>query len=151
MNDFSNFPKYLKFQHKTILGIDYGTVYTGIATFCVGKDPYPTPFSKINYLNDEQLLKEILKIIDNESIDIVVLGLPLYLDGNSSLMTERVKKFHDLMLSEIKIPIYLQDETLTSFEAENRMKNSPQYNFKVNLEKIDSLSAAIILEDFIKS
>jgi putative Holliday junction resolvase len=43
-----------------------------------------------------------------------------------------------------------QDETLSTFEAESRMKSSPQYNFQVNLTQIDALAACVILEDFIR-
>ena len=39
---------------------------------------------------------------------------------------------------------------MSSFEAENRMKNSPQYNFKIDLKHIDAVAASIILEDFMK-
>ena len=43
-----------------------------------------------------------------------------------------------------------QDETLTSQEAKDRMQNSPEYNFQIDVNRIDALSAQIILEDFLK-
>jgi putative Holliday junction resolvase len=47
--------------------------------------------------------------------------------------------------------VYEQDETLSTQDAKNRMLNSPKYNFKIDLQKIDALSAAIILEDFMQN
>ena len=49
------------------------------------------------------------------------------------------------------VSLYFQDETLTTKEAEERMKKSPRFNFKVDPTQIDSLSASIILEDFLRA
>jgi putative holliday junction resolvase len=78
-------------------------------------------------------------------------GIPYYLDGNSSKMTEIVKRFGErLQLSYPDLRVFFQDETLSSFEAEDRMKKDPRYNFKVNPKEIDALAASIILEDFLR-
>jgi putative Holliday junction resolvase len=47
--------------------------------------------------------------------------------------------------------IHEQDETLSTYEAEERMKRSPRYNFQVNLSEIDAVSATVILEDFLRA
>ena len=146
-----NFNNFKKFCNKNILGVDYGTKLTGLASFNPGREPYPVPYGSIKYQNDEILTQDIMKIIDSESIDILILGIPYHMDGKSSEMTLKVKRFGELLESKINIHLYFQDETLTTYEAESRMKNSPQYNFKVDKNKLDSISASIILEDFIKS
>lgn len=141
-----------KYNGRPILAIDYGTKVTGLALFTPNVDPYPLPYGKIKYLDDEQLTREILQLVSLESIEIVVLGLPLYLDGNESDMTQRVKAFGQLLRQKLPAAtlLFFQDETLSSFEAQERMKNSPRYNFQVNPKEIDQLAAAIILEDFLK-
>lgn len=139
-------------NQKVLLGIDYGTKVVGTALFSVGKDPYPLPFERIIFKDEEQVLEEILFICENELVDILILGLPLHTDGKESEMTKQVREFSEKLKSKIHpVPVIFQDETLTTFEAEERMKSSPRYNFKVNLKEIDSLSASIILEDFLKS
>lgn len=146
------FPNFNKFSGKNILAIDYGTRVTGTATFCPGKDPFPLLCRNLTYQSDEQLARDLKVIIEQESVDLLVLGLPLYTDGSESDMTQRVLKFGTLLKSTFPlIEHYLQDETLTSYEAEDRMKNSPQFNFKIDRTKIDMVAASIILEDFIKS
>ena len=62
---------------------------------------------------------------------------------------ETIEAFGQLLTQALKVPVYKQDETLSSFEAEERMRNSPRYNFKVDLSMIDSVAATIILEDFL--
>ncbi|MCP4714144.1 MAG: pre-16S rRNA-processing nuclease YqgF, partial [Deltaproteobacteria bacterium] len=47
------------------------------------------------------------------------------------------------------LPLYRQDESLSSFDAEERMLESPRYNFKIDPDQLDALAASIILEAFI--
>ncbi|MBY0412710.1 MAG: Holliday junction resolvase RuvX, partial [Bdellovibrionales bacterium] len=96
-------------------------------------------------------IKEIKTLIDNEDIEVVVLGVPFFIDGKESTQTVLVREFGDLLKKIIGEKIFFeQDETLTTKSAEERMKNSPEFNFKVDPTKIDCLSAVIILEDFIR-
>jgi len=147
----TNGPNFNKWLNQNILAIDYGTKNTGLASFCPGRDPFPTPYGRIIYQNKPQLILEIKKVIDDNSIDLVVLGVPFLLDGKETEMTRRIKNFAVSLAAEIQpTPLETQDETLSSFEAEERMKNSPQYNFKIDLKHLDAVAATIILEDFMK-
>lgn len=133
------------------LGIDYGTKVVGLATYHWGKDPYPLPYGKIIVKNQSQVIQELIEVIQQEGIEAIVLGLPFYTDGKESDMTKSVREFGKVLESKLKgIDFFTQDETLTSFEAQERMKNSPRYNFKINPKELDALSASIILEDFVK-
>jgi putative Holliday junction resolvase len=150
--DFSQFPNFKRFSGKNILAIDYGTKVTGTATFCPGRDPFPLLCTSIIYQSDQQIIDELGKLVDDEGIDVLVLGLPLFTDGKESEMTKKVRAFSEELKKALPdLDLHLQDETLTSYEAEDRMKNSPEFNFKVDMKKIDMVAASIILEDFIKS
>ena len=149
MIDFENYPNFNKFKGINILAIDYGTKVTGLAQFCPGREPYPQPRGRIIFKSDEQLIEELKAFIEEDFIEILVLGLPLYLDGNESEMTKTVRAFgKKLEKSFDKLQIVLQDETLSSNAAKERMMSSPRYNFKVDPKKIDEVAATIILEDF---
>ncbi len=144
--------KIQKFTGKNVLGIDYGTKNVGLACFLPGKDPFPTPHSNINYINDEQLLEELIKLISTEKFEIIIMGIPYLLDGQSTNMTKRIHKFGKKMQQNVpSCQLIFQDESLTSDEARNRMKNDPRYNFKVVESDIDKLSACIVIEDFFSS
>lgn len=142
----------LKHYHlRNVLGVDYGSKVTGLAFFCPGREPFPLPFGQISYVDDDQLAQAIVQVVEDECIELVVLGLPLFTDGKESEMTARVRNFSQILGARLKeTELLLQDETLTSYEAADRMKNSPQYNFKVDESKIDALAASIILEDFFR-
>lgn len=142
----------LNLMGKRILGIDYGSKVVGLATYHVGNDPYPLPFDRIIVASTKATLEGLKIVIENESIDIIVLGLPLYTDGTESEMTQKVKKFGEVLTETFQeIEFFYQDETLSSFEAQERMKGSPRYNFKVDPKQIDALAASIIIEDFVKA
>ena len=152
MNDFAHYPKFKKFHGKKILAIDFGTKVIGTAMFCPGKDPFPYVAEKIIYKSDADSIKKIGSIVADEDIQIIVLGVPYFLDGKESTTTVLVKKFGELLKSTLPdLEFFEQDETLSTKAAEEKMKNSPVYNFKVDPTKIDCVSATIILEDFIRS
>jgi putative Holliday junction resolvase len=149
MNEFhlpTNHPLHLK----TVLAMDFGQKFIGVATYCVNRDPYPTPYGRIANKGNEIVLKELKNILDNECVELVVIGLPYLTDGKRTASTERAQAFVDMIREQISQPVEDQDETLSTFEAESRMKNSPQYNFQVDLSQIDAVSACVILEDFIR-
>jgi len=109
------------------------------------------PYARLNYKSDKALLQDLLRMVREESVTAVVLGVPRLLDGKETTMTRRILAFGEKLEAALKpVPLYRQDESLSSFEAEERMKSSPRYNFKVDPRQIDSLAAVIILEDFIK-
>lgn len=145
-----NFPRKAEIQNKHIMAIDYGQKITGIASYKVGNDPYPLVYGKLGYQDDNKLAQDLLTIIDDEFAEILVIGVPYFTDGRESTMTKTIKSFIELLKTKTDIPIYTVDETLTTFEAEERMKNDPRYNFKIDINKIDELCAVIILEEFLK-
>ncbi len=151
MLEFANYRNYKEHMGKTILAIDYGTKVTGLACYCVGREPFPSPFGRLIYKSDETLLDDLAPIIDDEVIEILVLGIPHLLDGKETEMTKKIKLFGESLKAKFsELEVFFQDETLSSFAAEERMKSSPRYHFKVNLKEIDSVAATIILEDFIR-
>lgn len=134
-----------------ILAVDYGTKAIGLAIYSPGRDPCPLPYGRLPYRGDEALIRDLLDIIRNESIAVVVLGIPWLLDGRETAMTRRIVDFATKLENALQpVPLYRQNESLSTFEAAERMKHSARYNFKVDPRHIDSLAATIILEDFTK-
>ncbi|MCP4717349.1 MAG: pre-16S rRNA-processing nuclease YqgF, partial [Deltaproteobacteria bacterium] len=79
--------------NKKLLGIDYGTKTTGLALFTPARFPYPMPRSRLPNKNDPALIQDLLSIAQEEAVDAVVLGIPLFVDGNKSTMTRHVEAF----------------------------------------------------------
>ncbi len=136
---------------QTLLGIDYGEKFIGLSLFTVGRDPFPFLHGRIVVSQVVDPKEEIKKIVEEEAVDIIILGLPHLTDGTESTMTLKVKKFGESLSAYLEnMPLYFQDETLSTYEAQERMKSDPRFDFKVDLQKIDALSAAIIIEQFLQ-
>lgn len=144
------YPSVESLKNKHILAIDYGRKFTGVSTYKVGIDPYPLGWGRIAYVDDKQLQQELFQIIEDEFIDVLVVGVPYFTDGTESKLTKEIKAFINILKNDFSIDVYEVDETLTTFEAEERMKNDPAFNFQVDLTKIDMVCAKIILEEFLK-
>jgi putative Holliday junction resolvase len=141
------------------LGIDFGTKFTGMAIYRHPQDPFPLGLTRLKS-DAKNFFQDVVKIIREEEVNYIVLGVPLYVDGKANAMTKRVLQFKDDLIKSIEeqktiinffMEILEQDETLSTFEAEQRMEASPLYNYKIDINKIDVLCAQIILEDFLKN
>lgn len=152
MTDFKAYTRYDLLINKTILALDYGRVATGLALYTPGIHPFPILLERIIMTKViEHNLSAIQEIIENESVDTLVFGLPKHADGKISTMTKEVEFFANKLMVKTNLPLFFQDETYSTEEARRRMTNSAQFNFKVDLKKIDSVAAQIILEDFIRN
>jgi putative holliday junction resolvase len=140
-----------EFRSKCIMAIDFGEKFMGISLYRVGVDPYPLAYGRIANTSEAFVFNELSKIISDELVEILVIGVPYFLDGKASKMTQKILDFCQRMSQIFTLPIYRQDETLSSYSAKDRMENSPQYNFKVDLKQIDAVAATIILEDFLQN
>src|SRR4051812_22923253 len=140
MSEFS-LPVEHSLHLKNILAMDFGEKFIGVATYSVNRDPFPTPYGRIQNKTPDQVIKELNKILEDEVIDLVVIGLPHLIDGKKTSTTAKAQAFVAFIREQITLPIEEQDETLSTFEAESRMKNSPRYNFQVDLKQIDAVAA----------
>lgn len=134
------------------LAVDYGTKITGLALYIKNTDPYPLPFDRLIYKSDQSLIEDILKITSDEFVEVIIVGVPKLLDGKATQMSKTIESFYRRLQAAAKkekISVVQWDETLSTYEAQERMKNSPLYNFKVDPKKIDQVAACIILEDFL--
>lgn len=149
MSEFS-LPQNHPLNLKNLLALDFGEKFIGVATYCVNRDPFPTPYGRIQNTGPDAVVKELKRIIDDEFIDLIIIGLPHLVDGQKTSTTAKAQNFVNFIREHFTLPIEEQDETLSTFEAESRMKNSPRYNFQVDLKQIDAVAASVILEDFIR-
>jgi putative Holliday junction resolvase len=92
--------------------------------------------------------KAIADLLADDDLDGVVVGLPRRLDGTPNALTSRVEAFAAALQSSSGYPVHLQDERLTSHEAESLLARREK-NWRARKEQLDAASAAIILQDFL--
>ena len=130
------------------LGLDLGSKTLGIAISDL-TGVIATSYKIIRH-NEEynKLVDEILKIVKEEKISAIVLGLPKNMDNTIGYKGELSNSFKEKLEKKIQIPIYLQDERLTTKEAESILIKNDTSRKKRN-KVIDSLAATIILQSFL--
>ena len=135
-----------------IVGLDVGERRIGVAV----SDPTrllarPLTTLRTSGLDGDALhvsLAEITRLMAEDPLDAIVVGLPRRLDGSANHMTPRVERFAHRLGERAGMAVILQDERLTSVEAEAQLAEREKDWKKRKLE-IDAVAAAIMLQDFL--
>jgi putative Holliday junction resolvase len=98
--------------------------------------------------NDETLWHELSKLLADEHIGMIVVGLPRSLSGEDTAQTKIVRSFVSQLKTKTDIPVTLQDEALTSRQAEAELRARGK---KFAKGDIDALAAVYILDDYLNS
>jgi len=85
---------------------------------------------------------------EEDGVGSIVIGLPRRLDGTPTDMTSRVEHFARQLGAKTQIPVALQDERLSSREAESRLALREK-DWRVRKQRLDAAAAAIILQDYL--
>jgi putative Holliday junction resolvase len=85
---------------------------------------------------------------EDDGVAAVVVGLPRRLDGSPNAMTPLVEQFAGVLRTATGLEVMLQDERLSSHEAESRLAQREK-DWRVRKKQIDAAAAAIILQDYL--
>jgi len=131
---------------QTVLAFDYGTRHIGVA---VGQSMTKTaqPLQPLKANDGIPNWDDIEKLIKEWQPNLLVVGLPLNLDGSPSDMTARTEKFSRRLHGRWGLEVVNMDERLTSFEAKGEiLEHAGSRDFKKH--NVDSISARLILESW---
>jgi putative Holliday junction resolvase len=97
----------------------------------------------------ERAVAELARLAaEEDGLASLVVGLPRRLDGTPSDMTPRVEAFAAALRARTALPVVLQDERLTSREAESRLALRER-DWRARKKQLDAAAAAIILQDYL--
>lgn len=129
------------------IGLDLGKARVGIAMsdiLGILASPYKTLQSK----GLERDVEYIASLSKEYQADVIVIGLPLNMDGSESEMTLYAKNFAECLKEKVSAKIVLQDERLTSVEAEEYL-NETNTRGKKRKQVLDQVAACIILQTYL--
>lgn len=130
-----------------IIAIDPGTRFVGIAV----SDETQTvtrPLKTLQKTSWKKLLSDIKEIVSDFDAVAVVVGLPLGFEGGRIDMTEEAESIARKLSLSLDLPVRLQDERVTTYEARKRLWDrgvSPEDT----KNEVDAEAAAVILSDFL--
>lgn len=135
------------------LGIDYGERRIGLA-LSDATGLLASPWKQLpNDANVRaaagRLAAEVRALeAEDDGLQAVVIGLPRRLDGSPNDQTGRVRKLAEILAAAIAPPITLQDERLTSHEADELLAQR-EHDWRKRKQQVDAMAAALILQDFL--
>lgn len=129
---------------KTILAFDYGDIRIGLA---IKPAEQASAEPLITLKNDATLWPQIEGLINLHQPDLVVVGRPRNLEGESTTQTIKAEQFAVKLADSYNNKIELQDEALTTEHAQERI---PKNLSSSRRDVIDQYAACIILEHYLQ-
>ncbi|KRS22733.1 Holliday junction resolvase [Alishewanella sp. WH16-1] len=129
---------------RTILCFDYGTKSIGVA---VGSEltGSATLLAALKAKDGIPDWQQIERLIQEWQPQLLLVGLPLNMDGSEQEFTARTRKFANRLHGRFGLPIAYHDERLSTADARSRLFAEGGYR-NLSKDKVDSLSAQIIFE-----
>ena len=133
--------------HGPVLALDLGDKRVGVAL----SDELLISTRRLKPIvrsNWKKLLTDVAALVQRFDAQTVVIGLPLSLDGSHGTAASAVEQTARKFSLSLGLPVFLQDERLSSVEAKERLQNEGLSNEEIR-QVIDSEAAVVILQDFL--
>ena len=142
-----------------ILAMDYGRARIGLA---IAESPQgiAQPLGTLKRINRNEDMRRLRELVRDNAVKLILVGLPLRLDGTHGEMAEETQRFAERMRKQIGVAVEMADERLTSWEAERLLeeefgRKSKQIDGapkKRDASKftVDSVAATIILREYLE-
>ena len=130
-----------------IAGIDFGRKRIGLA-ISDGQGAYPIGIIERRSLKHD--LEAIRSRMADRDVSLIVVGLPLNMDGTEGPSARAARAFAERLGAATGLPVEMFDERLTSFEAEERLREASASRAAKKATR-DAVAAAVILEGWVES
>jgi len=130
-----------------VLGLDLGDRRIGVAM----SDPsckLALPRETLFVTGEKDAIKRIGRLVRENGIDAVVIGLPLNLDGSFGPRAEKTRAFAGLIRDELAVQVEFWDERLTTRIAKRTLHDAGRKATKRD-GRLDQISAALILQGYL--
>jgi len=129
-----------------VLAIDYGRKRIGLA---LSDELRMTaqPLAVLVRRNRQSDIRRLRQTCRDRGVAQIVVGHPLHLSGEGNIMAEETARFAARLQKELGIPVELQDERLTSWEAEQMA--APTSHSHRQRQPIDAVAAALVLREYL--
>jgi putative Holliday junction resolvase len=126
-----------------IVALDVGEKRIGVATaHTVARLASPLVTLQVG----DDIVEQIMQLLTEQSATALVVGLPRGMEGQDTAQTKTVQDFIEGFRQQLQIPVYWQDEAVTSILSEAALQ-AKKGNY--SKEDIDAMAATLILDDFL--
>lgn len=135
-----------------ILAIDYGTKNIGLAISDF-KGIVATPLRVLRVRPNHghrEIVEEIADICEQNKVQTILLGKPQVFEVSHKRTLKKIEKFEELLKDGVNLPIINYDESYSTVTAQDMLLYTKQ-SAKSSKDKIDSVAAAVFLQEFLNS
>ncbi len=129
------------------MAVDLGKARTGVA-ICDKGEMLASPLGTITDRNLERVADKIAEYAVQRKAEKLVVGLPKNMDGTEGESAQNARAFAQLLSEKCGLPVDMQDERGTTITAHSFL-NVTDTRGKKRKQAVDTLSATIILEDYL--
>jgi len=132
-----------------ILAFDFGLRQIGVA---VGSIPFATsePLTVLPAREGQPNWTSVADLIEEWQPQVILVGDPLNMDGSTSELGRRAKKFAQRLHGRFGVDVTMVDERLTSFAVKSEQREAG-HRGDFRRDPVDSLAAELILRDWLNS
>lgn len=130
-----------------VLALDIGEKRIGVAV----SDPSGTVAMPLTILDAQRVTADgadLRRLIEEYDAEVVLVGLPLSLDGSEGLQAQRVRRVAKRLGSFIGIPVVFADERLSSTQA-SRVMGEGGVSSRNQRKELDKIAASIFLQSYL--
>ncbi len=139
-------PKHATPNRGTVLAFDFGLKRIGVAVGEIALR-HAEPLLTVSAISNDERFAAIAKLVAEWKPVLLVVGLPLHLDGHEHEMTTRCRRFANQLHGRFGLPVELADERLSSASADEQLREAG-HDWKKRKDKLDALAAQIILQGY---
>ncbi len=132
-----------------VLALDYGQKRIGVAvsdTLLLMAHGRET----LQCRSQRELLERLRALIKQESVGLIVVGLPRNMNGAEGEMSQKVRAFIDVLTQQVQLPVVAWDERLSSRQAQRTLTDLGK-SAREQRQVVDQLAAVFILQNYLDS
>ena len=139
--------------------MDYGRARIGLA-IAESLQGIAQPLGTLRRINRNEDMRRLRELVRDNAVKLILVGLPLRLDGARGEMAEQTQRFAERLRKQIGVTVEMADERLTSWEAERLLeeefgRKSKQIDGASKRKDaakftVDSVAAAIVLREYLE-
>lgn len=132
-----------------VLGLDLGARRIGLAL----SDPTATIAFPVGHMERRGLecdLEALRDLATERAVTRIVVGLPRLLDGREGRGAQAARRFAAALAEATTLPVELQDERLTTAEAERALREAPARRRRSRRQLVDAMAATLLLRTYLE-